>query len=248
MLSGNGSTGVLPSLHYGTGTWACSGRVAWPPSDDAQLLSSLVTIARDRADYDDLWELAEDLLTHDELAGVWRARHVAMVERQIGTKSGTGGSTGAPYLRSRLSCTITRCFGSFVTGCSEQADAVEQRAHAVEPILVNSGEQKESLLVSAAERLASLLGDDFPDVGDPLDYLRAYYRHFPPDDLTAIGPDRAAAVAAEHARLGARRPQGSPWSASGSRPSPTPTITRRSTPTARWWTSSPTTCRSWWTR
>jgi tryptophan 2,3-dioxygenase len=26
-----------------------------------------------------------------------------MVERQIGTKSGTGGSTGAPYLRSRLS-------------------------------------------------------------------------------------------------------------------------------------------------
>ena len=71
--------------------------------DDAQLLSSLVTIARDRADHDDLWELAEDLLTHDELAGVWRARHVAMVERQIGTKSGTGGSTGAPYLRSRLS-------------------------------------------------------------------------------------------------------------------------------------------------
>jgi tryptophan 2,3-dioxygenase len=25
-----------------------------------------------------------------------------MVERQIGTKSGTGGSTGAPYLRGRL--------------------------------------------------------------------------------------------------------------------------------------------------
>jgi tryptophan 2,3-dioxygenase len=71
--------------------------------DDVQLLSSLVTIARNRADHDDLWELAEDLLTHDELAGVWRARHVAMVERQIGTKSGTGGSTGAPYLRRRLS-------------------------------------------------------------------------------------------------------------------------------------------------
>jgi len=27
---------------------------------------------------------------------------VIMVERQIGTKSGTGGSSGAPYLRSRL--------------------------------------------------------------------------------------------------------------------------------------------------
>jgi tryptophan 2,3-dioxygenase len=70
--------------------------------DDAQLLSSLVAIARKRAEHDDLWQLAEDLLTHDELAAVWRARHVAMVERQIGTKSGTGGSTGAPYLRRRL--------------------------------------------------------------------------------------------------------------------------------------------------
>jgi tryptophan 2,3-dioxygenase len=59
-------------------------------------------IAHDRGRYDDLWQLAEDLLTHDELAGLWRARHVAMVERQIGTKSGTGGSTGAPYLRSRV--------------------------------------------------------------------------------------------------------------------------------------------------
>ena len=66
------------------------------------ILASLVTIARDRASHDDLWELAEDLLTHDEIAGLWRARHVQMVERQIGTKSGTGGSTGAPYLHKRV--------------------------------------------------------------------------------------------------------------------------------------------------
>ena len=71
--------------------------------DDEQLLASLVTVARERGgDHDDLWQLGEDLLTHDELAAVWRARHVVMVERQIGTKSGTGGSTGAPYLRRRL--------------------------------------------------------------------------------------------------------------------------------------------------
>ena len=67
-----------------------------------QVLASLVTIARDRGTYDELWQLAEDLLTHDELAGLWRARHVQMVERQIGTKSGTGGSTGAPYLHNRV--------------------------------------------------------------------------------------------------------------------------------------------------
>jgi len=29
-------------------------------------------------------------------------RHVLMVERQIGSKTGTGGSTGAAYLRSTL--------------------------------------------------------------------------------------------------------------------------------------------------
>jgi tryptophan 2,3-dioxygenase len=69
---------------------------------DAEVLASLIRIARNRPEYDDLWELAEDLLTHDELAGLWRARHVQMVERQIGTKSGTGGSTGAPYLHGRV--------------------------------------------------------------------------------------------------------------------------------------------------
>jgi tryptophan 2,3-dioxygenase len=71
-------------------------------SDDKQILASLVSVARDRPHHDDLWQLAEDLLTHDELAGLWRARHVQMVERQIGTKSGTGGSTGAPYLHRRV--------------------------------------------------------------------------------------------------------------------------------------------------
>ncbi|HXW47723.1 MAG TPA: tryptophan 2,3-dioxygenase family protein [Streptosporangiaceae bacterium] len=73
-----------------------------PVADDEQVLASLVSIARDRPHHDDLWQLAEDLLTHDELAALWRARHVQMVERQIGTKSGTGGSTGAPYLHRRV--------------------------------------------------------------------------------------------------------------------------------------------------
>ena len=48
-----------------------------------------------------------------------------------------------------------------MTGSSQQADA-GKGAHTVEPILVNSGEQKESLLVSAAGRMASLLGDELP--------------------------------------------------------------------------------------
>jgi tryptophan 2,3-dioxygenase len=79
--------------------------LAWkglPVGSDKEIMAALVTVARDRPHLDDLWVLAEDLLTHDELAALWRARHVQMVERQIGTKSGTGGSTGAPYLHGRV--------------------------------------------------------------------------------------------------------------------------------------------------
>jgi tryptophan 2,3-dioxygenase len=70
-------------------------------SDD-EVRMSLRSAAHDRSRYSDIWELAEALIQHDELAAAWRARHVTMVERMIGTKSGTGGSSGGAYLRSRL--------------------------------------------------------------------------------------------------------------------------------------------------
>jgi tryptophan 2,3-dioxygenase len=50
----------------------------------------------------ELLELAEALLDHDEGFRLWRLRHVQMVERQIGDKPGTGGSTGVRYLQSTL--------------------------------------------------------------------------------------------------------------------------------------------------
>ncbi len=73
-----------------------------PIDSDDTVLDSLRTAAHDRSSYADVWSLAEALLQHDELAAAWRARHVVMVERMIGTKTGTGGSSGAEYLRSRL--------------------------------------------------------------------------------------------------------------------------------------------------
>lgn len=50
--------------------------------------------------------LCESLIDYDEAVGHWRHRHVLAVERQIGLKPGTGGSSGAAYLRS----TLTRRF------------------------------------------------------------------------------------------------------------------------------------------
>ena len=47
-------------------------------------------------------QLAERLVDLDEGLQEWRYRHVKMVERTIGDKTGTGGSSGTGYLRSRL--------------------------------------------------------------------------------------------------------------------------------------------------
>jgi tryptophan 2,3-dioxygenase len=47
-------------------------------------------------------ELCERLVDLDEGVQEWRYRHVKMVERTIGAKPGTGGSTGAQYLRNTV--------------------------------------------------------------------------------------------------------------------------------------------------
>ena len=73
-----------------------------PVGDDDEIIDSVRRAAHDRSTHADVWALAEALLQHDELGAAWRARLVVMVERMIGTKTGTGGSTGASYLRSRL--------------------------------------------------------------------------------------------------------------------------------------------------
>jgi tryptophan 2,3-dioxygenase len=82
-------TGVLRAAGFATGT-------------EDEIRTALRTVAHNRSEHAAIWELAEALLQHDELAAAWRARHVVMVERMIGTKPGTGGSSGAGYLRSRL--------------------------------------------------------------------------------------------------------------------------------------------------
>jgi tryptophan 2,3-dioxygenase len=75
------------------------------PADDAEArTASLVAMARERPE---LFAVSEGLLDHDEGFATWRSAHVLMVERQIGAKAGTGGSSGVGYLRGTLA---KRCF------------------------------------------------------------------------------------------------------------------------------------------
>lgn len=48
------------------------------------------------------FQIIETLLEIDSLLSQWRFRHVNMVQRIIGSRTGTGGSTGAGYLQAAL--------------------------------------------------------------------------------------------------------------------------------------------------
>jgi tryptophan 2,3-dioxygenase len=77
--------------------------LAMPADDEEARRATLLHIARNRRQFAEEFYLSEALVTHDELFSLWRQHHVLMVERQIGSKTGTGGSTGASYLRTTLS-------------------------------------------------------------------------------------------------------------------------------------------------
>ena len=67
--------------------------------DLAKVQPGLVKLFRTAPDVAILLELMTDF---DEGLQEWRYRHVKMVERTIGNKRGTGGSSGAEYLRKTL--------------------------------------------------------------------------------------------------------------------------------------------------
>lgn len=59
---------------------------------------ALVTIYQHHHDHLELFLLAESLVDFDEHLALWRFHHVKVVERIIGQKKGTGGSSGVAYL------------------------------------------------------------------------------------------------------------------------------------------------------
>jgi tryptophan 2,3-dioxygenase len=62
----------------------------------------LLRIYEEAEKHYDLFLLTESLIEYDETFALWRLRHVKMVERMIGSKTGTGGSEGANYLKATV--------------------------------------------------------------------------------------------------------------------------------------------------
>ncbi len=63
---------------------------------------AILKIYRESERHYDLYSTLESLIDLDEGILLWRYRHVAMVERMIGSRKGTGGSSGVKYLSHTL--------------------------------------------------------------------------------------------------------------------------------------------------
>ena len=61
-----------------------------------------LTVYRDPDGHWDLYQLGEELTDLEDAFRLWRFRHVTTVERVIGFKRGTGGTSGVGYLRKML--------------------------------------------------------------------------------------------------------------------------------------------------
>jgi tryptophan 2,3-dioxygenase len=71
-------------------------------SESAAVVNAWKTIYASPGQYWMLYELAEKLVDFEDYFRRWRFNHVTTVERIIGLKRGTGGTSGAAYLRTML--------------------------------------------------------------------------------------------------------------------------------------------------
>ena len=75
---------------------------AAPYERDDSVKAAWAVIYRDPAHHWELYELAEKLVDFEDYFRRWRFNHVTTVERVIGFKRGTGGTSGVAYLRRML--------------------------------------------------------------------------------------------------------------------------------------------------
>ena len=76
--------------------------MAEPYQHNDSVKAAWARIYRDPAQYWELYELAEKLVDFEDYFRRWRFNHVTTVERVIGFKRGTGGTSGVAYLRRML--------------------------------------------------------------------------------------------------------------------------------------------------
>jgi len=67
-----------------------------------QVIEAWLQVYRNVEQHWELYDLAEKLVDIDDRFSQWRYRHLRTVERIIGMKRGTGGSSGVPYLAKAL--------------------------------------------------------------------------------------------------------------------------------------------------
>ncbi|WP_161883101.1 tryptophan 2,3-dioxygenase [Deinococcus alpinitundrae] len=75
---------------------------AQPYTQNEAVLAAWLTLYRAPERYWDVYELAEKLLDVEDNFRRWRFNHLTTVERTIGFKTGSGGTSGAGYLRKAL--------------------------------------------------------------------------------------------------------------------------------------------------
>ena len=73
-----------------------------PHAADAQVMAAWKRVYQNPQEYWSLYELAEKLVDLEDYFRRWRFNHVTTVERIIGMKRGTGGTSGVGYLRRML--------------------------------------------------------------------------------------------------------------------------------------------------
>ncbi|MGB2993837.1 MAG: tryptophan 2,3-dioxygenase, partial [Paenisporosarcina sp.] len=76
--------------------------VSTPYEPNASVLAAWTTVYRDVDTYWELYQLGEKLVDIEDWLQQWRFRHMKTVERIIGFKQGTGGSSGVNYLKKVL--------------------------------------------------------------------------------------------------------------------------------------------------
>ena len=75
---------------------------AEPYTADPQVMEAWRQVYRDAEKHWDLYELAEKLVDLEYRFQLWRYTHMKTVERIIGSKPGTGGTSGVNYLKKAL--------------------------------------------------------------------------------------------------------------------------------------------------